>query len=51
LPVRNASRLFSSSNHIDAGTFQAGGMNTGLSSSASTMACSAESSNVSLTAW
>jgi hypothetical protein len=41
---------FCSSNHIDAGTFHAWGMNTGLSSSASTSACSGESSYVSLAA-
>jgi len=44
LPVRNAAMAFSSSNHIDAGTCHALGMNTGLSWSASTIACSGESS-------
>lgn len=43
-PVRNASSALSSSNHIDAGTFHAGGTKTGLSSSASTIACSGVSS-------
>ena len=39
-PVRKASIAFSSSAHMDAGTAQALGMKTGLSSLARTIACS-----------
>jgi hypothetical protein len=50
-PVRKASIACASSNHMEAGTFQACGMKNGLSSSASTAACSGASSYVSLTPW